>query len=80
MRTITLYSKENCVQCTASERKLDERKLEFEHEDATSAENLAIIRELDKSYTRAPIMSVAIDGVVVDHWSGYRPDKIDALV
>jgi glutaredoxin-like protein NrdH len=79
-RVIRLYGKENCVQCNASERKLDEYKLEFVHEDATTDESMTIIKSLDKDYMRAPVMSVEVDGVVVDHWTGYRPDKTQALV
>lgn len=78
-RVVTLYSKENCVQCKASERKLDELKVNFEHDDATTEENLSYIHSLDKTYMRAPIMVVSVDGVVVDHWTGYRPDKIEEL-
>lgn len=78
-REVTLYSKANCVQCTASERKLDDLKVAFEHEDATTEENLSFIRSLDEGYMRAPIMTVSEDGVIVDHWTGYRPDKIEQL-
>lgn len=78
-RVIRLYGKENCVQCKASERKLNELKLEFVHEDATTDESMIVIKELDKDYMRAPVMSVEVDGVVVDHWTGYRPDKIISL-
>lgn len=77
---VTLYSKEHCVQCTASERKLNERHVEFTHEDATTEENLKFIKSLDPGYTRAPIVTVTENDVVIDHWSGYRPDKIDELV
>lgn len=77
---ITLYSKEHCVQCTASARKLNELNVAFGHEDATTEANLEFIRTLDSGYSRAPIMTVVEDGVIVDHWSGYRPDKIEELV
>lgn len=79
-REVKLYSKENCVQCTASERKLKENEIDFVYEDATTEENLDYIRSLDGSYMRAPIMVVYEDGEPVDHWTGYRPDKIDDLV
>lgn len=68
------------MQCTASERKLKQNEIDFVHEDATTMENLAFIKSLDEGYMRAPIMTVSVDGVIVDHWTGYRPDKIDALV
>lgn len=78
-REVTLYSKEHCVQCTASERKLVELDIKFGHEDATTEENLMFIKSLDKGYMRAPIMTVSENGTIVDHWSGYRPDKIEQL-
>lgn len=78
-KEVKLYGKENCVQCTALERKLTERKIDFDHEDATTAENLQFIKSLDPGYSRAPIVTVSENGVIVDHWTGYRPDKIDEL-
>ena len=89
-REITLYSKEHCVQCAASERELKKIGVDFKedghrivlgettyiHADATTEENLEIIKSLDSAYSRAPIMAVVVDGEVKDHWSGFRPDKI----
>lgn len=88
MTTITLYGKEHCVQCTASERELKKVGVDFQndghvitigektfvHEDATTEENLTFVKSLD--YLRAPVMTVTVDGELVDHWSGFRPDKI----
>lgn len=88
MTTITLYSKERCVQCTASTRELKKVGVDFEndgdvinlgektfvHDDATTEENLAFVKGL--GYLQAPVMTVTVDGEVTDHWSGFRPDKI----
>lgn len=88
MTTITLYSKERCVQCTASTRELKKVGVDFEtdgdvielgnktfvHDDATTEENLAFVKGL--GYMQAPVMTVTVDGEVKDHWSGFRPDKI----
>lgn len=79
-RVITMYSKDNCVQCNASERKMKELGLKFEYEDATTDKNQVLIKKLDKSYMRAPVLSVSVDGVIVEHWSGYQPAKLEALV
>lgn len=78
-RIIRLYGKDHCVQCSASERKLNSLNLDFVHEDATTEDNLKFIQSLDESYKRAPIMTVEVDGEVVDHWTGYDPDRITAL-
>lgn len=76
-RTITLYSKDNCRQCIASERKLIELGVEFEHADATSPENTKLAKDL--GHLQAPVMTVVENGEVIDHWSGYRPDLIGDL-
>ena len=88
MTKITLYSKERCVQCTASQRELKKVGVDFEndgdvieiedktyvHDDATKEDNLVFLKEL--GYMQAPVMTVTRDGELVDHWSGFRPDKI----
>lgn len=87
-REITLYSKERCVQCAASERELRKVGVDFEkdghrivlgetayiHADATSDENREFAMGL--GYMQAPVMTVVVDGELTDHWSGFRPDKI----
>ncbi len=71
--TVTVYTKPSCVQCNATYRALDSRGIEYAiidlSEDPTALEK---VKEL--GYLQAPV-------VVTDdeHWSGFRPDKIDAL-
>lgn len=73
---ITVYSKPRCVQCTATYRYLDARGIEYRVVDVTQSEAaLAYVSE-DLGYSAAPV-------VVVDdqnHWSGFRPDRIDLIV
>ena len=87
-REITLYSKERCVQCAASERELKKIGVDFKedghrivlgettyiHADATTDENRELAMGL--GYMQAPVMTVVVDGEMKDHWSGFRPDKI----
>ncbi len=69
--TITVYSQPSCVQCNATYRRLDAAGLEYPVIDVSEdAEALAKIKAL--GYLQAPV--VITDE---DHWSGYRPDKID---
>lgn len=90
MTTITLYSRTSCVQCTASQRELKKVGVEFEnygdvveledrkfvYADATTEENLSYVKD-ELGYMQAPVMTVvSADGELVDHWSGFRPDKI----
>ncbi len=71
---ITVYTKPSCVQCTATMRALKKHDLEFTEVDLTEdADALATVKAL--GYQQAPV--IFADG---DHWAGYRPDKIKALV
>ena len=72
--TITVFSKPACVQCDATYRALNKHGLEYTVVDiSTDAEALASVKAL--GYQQAPV--VFADG---DHWSGFRPDRIKALV
>ncbi|MET3172899.1 UNVERIFIED_ORG: glutaredoxin-like protein NrdH [Arthrobacter sp. UYCu721] len=70
---VTVYSKPACVQCNATKRALDKKGFTYREVDLTeSAEALEYVTE-ELGYSMAPI-------VVVDennHWSGFRPDRIE---
>lgn len=71
---IAVYSKPACVQCTATYRALDRQGLEYEIFDVSADEKaLEAVKAL--GYLQAPV--VVTDD---DHWSGFRPDKIQGLV
>ena len=71
--TVTVYTKPSCVQCNATYRALDSKGIEYEVLDVSTDEGaLAHVKEL--GYLQAPV--VITDE---DHWSGFRPDKIDEL-
>ena len=70
---ITVYTKPSCVQCAATYRALDNKGIEYEVRDLSIDENaLDAVKAL--GYLQAPV-------VITDeeHWSGFRPDKINAL-
>lgn len=70
---ITVYTKPSCVQCTATYRALDKKGIEYEILDLSVDENaLEAVKAL--GYLQAPV--VITDE---DHWSGFRPDKIQEL-
>jgi glutaredoxin-like protein NrdH len=71
---IIVYSTPACVQCTATARELDKKGIEYQYIDLTKDES-AMTTVTDLGYKQAPVV-VAGD----DHWSGFRPDKIGALV
>lgn len=73
MTTVTVYSKPACVQCNATYRALEKKGIDYETVDLSQdPEALARIRTL--GYMQAPV--VITDE---DHWSGFRPDKIEEL-
>lgn len=71
--TVTVYSQPSCVQCTATYRALDGKSIDYEIHDVSS-DPVALEKVKALGYLRAPV--VITDE---DHWSGFRPDKIDEL-
>lgn len=73
METVIVYTKPACVQCNATYRALDKKGITYKKVDiAQDAEALERIRAL--GYMQAPV--VITD---TEHWSGFRPDKIEEL-
>ena len=68
-----VYSKPSCVQCSASYRALDSKGIDYQVVDM-SQDTDALERVKALGYLQAPV--VITDE---DHWSGFRPDKIDEL-
>ena len=72
MSTFTVYTKPNCVQCTATFKALDKAGIAYAKVDiSVDAEARDYVMAL--GYLQAPVV-VAGD----DHWSGFRPDRIKA--
>lgn len=72
---ITVYSKPNCHQCSATYRKLKSLDLPHESVDVTEdADALAFIRAL--GYQQAPVVVVREGAQIKEHWSGFRPDLL----
>ena len=71
--TVTVYTKPACVQCNMTYRALDKLGVEYNTVDIT--EDPAAL-ELIKSmgYLQAPVVIAG-----ENHWSGFQPDKINAL-
>lgn len=74
MARIAVYSKPSCVQCTATYRELDKKGIEYDTYDVSIDETaLDLVKAL--GYQQAPVVVTESD-----HWSGFRPDKINELV
>ena len=72
--TVTVYTKPACVQCNATYKALDKQGIAYQTVDI-SADGDARDYVLALGYLQAPVV-VAGD----DHWSGFRPDRIKALL
>lgn len=75
--TVTVYSKPNCTQCSATKRQLDARGIGYVEVDITQdAAALEYVSE-ELGYAMAPI--VVVDSDPENHWCGFRPDKLISL-
>jgi glutaredoxin-like protein NrdH len=71
---ITVYTKPACVQCNATYKALDKAGLEYRVVDITE-EPEARDYVMALGYLQAPVVVAG-----EDHWSGFRPDRVKALV
>ena len=70
---LTVYTLPNCIQCTLTKHALNKAGLVYETVDLTSDQAAAdLVTQL--GYRSAPVVTVG-----ADHWTGFRPDKINAL-
>ena len=70
---ITVYTKPNCVQCTATKRTLSKAGVTFREVDLTvDADALDHLKAL--GYAQAPVVVAGPES-----GSGYRPDRIQTL-
>ena len=71
--TVTVYTKDNCVQCEATKRHLD--KIDVPYETVNVTNNIGALDKLiSLGYRSAPV--VVTDD---DSWAGYIPEKLDKL-
>ena len=83
--SVILYTKPQCVQCTATKRLLDREGIAFHPVNLPDEpEALEYIKEL--GYQQAPVVVLTNGDVVSDrngqvivHWSGFRPDLLNQL-
>ncbi|WP_299165074.1 glutaredoxin-like protein NrdH [uncultured Arthrobacter sp.] len=71
--TVTVYTKPACVQCNATYRALDKKGIAYQSVDI-SQDPAALERVRSLGYMQAPVVITE-----KDHWSGFRPDKINEI-
>lgn len=65
----------DCIRCALTKRVLTEKGVRFLEVDIRSNDAAREYLVDDLGYTEAPVVVVTDE----DHWSGFRPDKLDAL-
>mgnify|MGYP003134548219 CR=1 FL=1 len=74
-KTITIYSRDNCVQCNATYRALDKADIDYTVEDADQYRDM-----LEREGCRSLPFVVVHDSVDGEEsWSGFRPDLISKI-
>ncbi|HCH51162.1 MAG TPA: glutaredoxin-like protein NrdH [Proteus sp.] len=68
--SVILYTKPNCVQCSATERALKQKNIPFVSVDLTK-DTQALEQIVSMGYRQVPVV---VNGE--QHWSGFCPDKI----
>ncbi len=64
-----------CIRCVLTKRVLTEKGVRFLEVDIRSNDAAREYVVDDLGYTEAPVVVVTDE----DHWSGFRPDKLNAL-
>lgn len=73
---LTVYTKDNCVQCHATTRHLDKVGYPFETLDANEH-----ARDLqNKGFMQAPVVVAHYKDGTTDSWAGYNPGKLNNVV
>ena len=76
---VTVYEKSGCPQCDATKRQLE--RLGVGYEVAALQDHLDVVAfAKQEGWTTAPVVLVEDGELLVDAWSGYRPDRIKALL
>lgn len=73
---VTVYSKDNCVQCNAVKKYLDKHEIDYQVFEMDKDENaLAAAKSL--GYLQAPVVVVPFyEGQEVVHFSGFNPIEL----
>lgn len=71
---VTVYSKKNCIQCDATVREMQRKGIEHQYVDITE-DSQAMETVANLGYKQVPVVIAG-----EEHWAGFQPDKIGALV
>lgn len=74
--TVTVYTSPSCPACTLTKRHLD--RIGVPYTEHAIDETVRVCAE-ELGITSAPIVCANVDGVEVEPWGGFRPDRLNAL-
>lgn len=77
--SLLVLTKPDCVQCSSTYRSLGKKKLAYSSVDISLPERAGWhAKAKDLGYMQAPVVLVLdLEGNIIDHWSGFRPDKLE---
>ena len=73
---VVLYGRTNCVECTATGRKLDAMGVPYSYKDMDNPE---VSSEAERVAARLGVRQLPLVVVSNREWAGYRPDLIERL-
>jgi len=76
MDPVTLYTKPDCQACRLTKQRLDHHGIPHQVVDVTTDPDAYNHVTQNLGYTSAPV----IDAGNGNHWSGFRPDRIQGLL
>ncbi|USS84927.1 glutaredoxin-like protein NrdH [Fructilactobacillus ixorae] len=75
MKQITVYTKDNCIQCKMTKRFLTEHNVDFTEQN--TSENPDLIPYLKaQGFQAVPV----VESEIIDSFGGFRPDQLQKLV
>lgn len=79
MSPVKIYTKPNCPQCRYTKKRIEDRNISFVEIDITEDPDGMHRVKNELGYKQAPVVVVKDGEMDMVHWSGFSPDKIDAI-
>lgn len=79
MQKITLFHKNNCVQCKMTMKLLDDGNIPYESINIDDQPDYAEMLK-EEGYLSAPVVKVFVDDQLTDSWTGFQVSKVRAVL
>ncbi|MCQ9162944.1 NrdH-redoxin [Arthrobacter sp. STN4] len=77
--SVTIVSNPRCVQCKATYRDLARHSIPHAIDEDVFSPDHALALSLGHSQAPVVLVRDSATGILVDHWSGFQPDRIASL-